>query len=64
MDIFLFIFLTLLSVYLFFMYRYGKKKEDQGIEIMPPTKADIPVIIFCIIGAIVSFLFMIGVLPR
>lgn len=44
-------FFSLMSAFLIWCYRYSKRKEDQGIVVMPPSKADIGPIVFCIIGA-------------
>lgn len=55
-----FIFLSLISAFSIWSYRYAKKREAQGIVVMPPSKANIGPMILSIVGAVVCFLHATG----
>lgn len=55
-----FVFFSLLSIYSIWSYRYAKRKEEEGIILATPSKADIIPIILWIVGAIVCFLHAVG----
>ncbi len=57
-----FIFFTLTSVFWYYMYKYSKKKEEEWPDSMLYFKGYFPLVILCIVGVILCFFIIIGVI--
>ena len=54
------IFFTLMSYFSIWSYKYAKKKEDEGVVVIPPSKASIVPTALLIFGAFICLLHVTG----
>lgn len=57
-----FLFLTLLSIFLIYMYQYVRKREKKNLDILDPSWSMILPIIMMISGATICLLYAIGLI--
>lgn len=60
LTIICFIFTTLMAIASIYMYRSIKRKEDEGLDVVPPSKAIIPGGIFMAFMSLLLFIMLLG----